>query len=327
MKIVLALIALFVLAPAPADTVAFGPKEGTKVEKSFEVRMKLEKRSMTMSVAGQELPAEMLEAATMDLSSDQKVVVEDEYTKVGDDRPLVLSRHFTKLSDVSEQKVLMIGMEEAQEHKREKESKLADQTVLFRWNEKESRYDKEWVGKGPDDALLEGLEEDMDMRDLLPSKAVSDGDTWTIDVKEFTEFLGPGGKLAFKSDDPDDDDDEDADFEDNLTGEVTCTYKGTKEVDGRKLARIAAVCKAKTFQDSEAKEDQPAMHMDFDLDLEGEFLWDLEGKHLASYAMSGEVASEMKLTQELEMNGEKGELLIKISLAGTMEIESEFTAK
>ena len=63
MKIVLALTALFVLAPAPADTVAFGPKEGTKVEKSFEVRMKLEKRSMTMSVAGQELPAEMLEAA------------------------------------------------------------------------------------------------------------------------------------------------------------------------------------------------------------------------------------------------------------------------
>jgi hypothetical protein len=164
----------------------------------------------------------------------------------------------------------------------------------------------------------------MDLRDLLPGKAVSEGDTWTIDLKEFGEILGPGGKLGFEGDD---DEDEDSDFEDNLTGEVTCTYKGTKAVDGRKLARIATVCKAKTFQDEAAKEDEPAMHMEFDFTIEGDFLWDVDGKHIASYDLDGEVAADMKLTQEFDMNGETGELLIRVALGGKIEVEGEFTAK
>lgn len=324
MKLVLALTALFAFAPAPADSLAFGPKEGTKLEKRFEMRMQLEKRSMSMSIGGQDLPAEMLDGATMDFTSTRTVVVEDEYTKIDDDRPIVLSRTYTKLSDVNEQKVQMMGMEEPQEEKKEKESKLADQTVVFSWNEKESKYDKAWKGEGADDALLEGLEEDMDLRDVLPGKAVSEGDTWEIDLKEFEEILGPGGKLGFEGED---EDDEDSDFQDNLTGEVTCTYKGTKDVEGRKLARIAAVCKAKTFQDQEAKEDEPAMHMEFDLSLEGEFLWDIAAKHVVSYEMAGEVAADMKLTQELDMNGEKGELLIKVALGGKIELEAEVSGK
>ncbi|MCY2959091.1 MAG: hypothetical protein NTY35_02915 [Planctomycetota bacterium] len=322
MKLVLALTALFAFAPTPADTIAFGPKEGTKLEKRFEMRMRMEKRSMSMSVGGQDLPAEMLEDATMDLTSDQTIVVEDEYKKIDGDRPLLLERQFTKLAKVQEQKVLMVGMEKAQEEKKEKESKLADQTVRFRWNDKESRYDKEWVGDGADSALLEGLEEDMDLRKLLPEKAVSVGDTWQIDLKDFGDILGPGGKLGFVGDDKE----EDSDFEDNLTGEVTCTYKGEQELDGRKVARIAAVCKAKTFQDGEEGEG-PAMHMDFDISLEGEFLWDVGAKHIASYEMTGEVAADMKLTQEIDMGGKSGELLIKIALGGKIEVEGEFTAK
>ncbi len=326
MKFALALTALLALAPAPADTIAFGPKEGTKLEKRFEMSMTLEKRSMSMSIGEQDLPAEMLEGATMDLSMKQTVVVEDEYQKIDGDRPTLLARRFTTLTDVSEQKVLMLGMEEAQEEKKEKESKLAEQTVLFRWNEKESKFDKEWVGAGADDALLEALEEDMDLRGLLPEKAVSVGDTWKIDLKEFGEVFGPGGQFGFEGEDEDDDED-DTDFEDNLTGEVTCTYKGVQEVDGRKLARIAAVCKAKTFQETDAKADQPAMHMDFDITLEGEFLWDLGAKHMASYKLDGEVASDMKLTQEIDMDGKAGELAIKIALGGKIEIEAEFTEK
>jgi len=325
MKLVLALTALLALAPTPADTIAFGPKKGTKLEKRFEMNMTLEKRSMTMSVGGQDLPAEMLEDATMDLSMSRTVEVEDEYREIDGDRPDLLARTYTKLSDLSEQKVLMIGMEEAQEEKKEKESDLEDQTVLFRWNEKESKFDKEWVGDGADDALLEDLEEDMDLRGIMPEKDVSVGDSWKIDLKEFDEIFGSGGDLGFTDDD--DDDDEGTDFEDNLTGDVTCTYKGVQEIDGRKLARITATCKAKTFQDDDAKEKQPAMRMEYDISMEGEILWDLGGKHLVSYKLDGEVSSDMTLTQELDMNGQKGELLIKIELAGKIGLEGEFTVK
>lgn len=325
MKITATLLAFFALAPAPAEKIAFGPKEGVKLEKTFEMSMKLEKRSMSMSIGGQDLPAEAMEGATMDFSTVRKVVVEDEYTKIDDERPLLLARRYTELSDVEEQKVQMMGMPEPQEEKKTKESELADKTVLFRWNEKDSRYDKEWKGDGADDGLLDGLEEDMDMRDLLPPEAVAEGDSWQIDLETFSEILGPGGKLAFEGDD--DDDDDDTEFQDNLTGEVICTYKGLKEVDGRKLARIQAVCKGKTSQDQEAKEDEPAVHMDFDIAIEGEFLWDVAGKHMGSYELSGEVTADMKVVQELDMGGETGELVVKVSLGGKIELEGEFKVR
>ena len=86
----------------------------------------------------------------------------------------------------------MPGMPEAKEEKKEKESKLAGKTVLFRWNEEKDRYDKEWVGEGATDELLEGVEEDMDLRRLLPEKSLSEGDTWKIDLKEFGDIIGPG---------------------------------------------------------------------------------------------------------------------------------------
>ncbi|MBI5364823.1 MAG: hypothetical protein HZA53_16725 [Planctomycetes bacterium] len=318
MKTLLALLAFALLAPAASDTLAFGPKEGTKLEKTFDMHMQLEKRSMTMSIGGHELPAEMTDDAVMDMDKKRHVVVVDEYEKLGDGKPLALVRHFTALSDVDVQKTQMVGMPEPKEEKKEKESKLLDKQVRFHWNAEKARFDKEWVGDEADAELLEKLKEDMDLRGILPEKAVAEGDTWKIDLKEFGDLLGPGGNLGLSEKE------DDNQFEDNLEGEATCTYKGVKEVDGRKLARIATVCKA-TSSMKEEKEDGPKIDMHFKLELEGEFLWDVEAHHLASYSIEGTVTADMDMSMDLDIQGQQHALEMHVELGGTMEVGGEFT--
>ncbi len=324
MRLVATLIALVAIAPTPADKVAFGPEKGLKLEKRFEMKMHLEQKSMRMSIGDNDLPSELTSSAEMELKSHQKVVVADEYREVGDEHADVLARKFVEMADSSEEHVKMPGMEEAQDHSREKKSDLEGETVIFRWNEKDGEFKKEWDGEGADNALLEKLEQDMDFVKILPSKGVEVGDSWELDLADFDQILGPGGELGFKGDE-DDNDDDNTDFQDNLAGEVKCTYKGMEEEGGRKLARIAAVVTGKTFQDQEQGEGGQ-LHMAFDLNLEGEFLWDVAAKHLASYRLGGEMTSEMKLTQEVDMGGKTGEIVIHIELGGTMEIEGEIKA-
>lgn len=316
------LAALVALAPVTADTIAFGPESGSTVEKTFEMSIMLDQRSISMKVGDHELPSEMMEDSATSFKSRQKLVVEDEYREVGDERPVKLARKFVEMSDKSEQRVRMPGMEETQETDKDKESPLEGKTVLFTWNEKDGEYAKEWVGDGADDALLDGLEQAFDFQEIVPSKSVSEGDTWKIDLADFDYVLGPCGKLAFRGDD-DDDDDDDGEFQENLTGEVTLTYKGTREEDGRKVAVVAAVLNGKTFQDRDPEEGAD-MRQDYDLELEGEFLWDAAAKRLASYKLAGEVTCAVKVQQEVDMGGETGELLIEIELGGTVEIECAF---
>ncbi len=319
MKLALAALAFLALSPTPADTLAFGPAEGTTLEKRFELTMKLEKRSMSMTVGGRELPAEMLADTVMDMDFKKTIVVQDEYKKIDGARPLALERNYSTLTDVLDQKIQMPGMPEATEEKKEKESKLLDKTVLFKWNAEEKEYEKEWVGEGGSEKLLEGLEEDMDLRGLLPKKAVSEDDTWKVDLVEFGDILGPGGDLGFSAKDKAEDDNQ---FEENLTGEAVCTYGGTKDVDGRKLAVIRMTCKARTFQETAEGEQQT--RIDFTLDLEGEALWDVAAKHLASYELGGDITADMSITQAMEVQGESHDLVVKVDLGGKFDVEGKF---
>lgn len=321
MKTILALLAFVVLAPNTFDTLAFGPKEGAKLAKRFEQHVELEKQSMTMSMGGRELPAELLEDAVFDLEFHTKVEVEDEYEKVGDGRPLVLSRAYSSLSESETEKIHMPGMPEAQETKKEKSTALEGQTVLFNWDDEKDEYAKTWSGEGADDELLKKLEEDMDLRALLPKKSLAKGDTWKIDLREFQDLFGPGGRFGFKEDGEEDDDD-DSGFEDNLTGEVTCTYEGESEVDGRKLARVALACEAQTFM-TPGKDDEPVGKMTFAFDLEGSALWDVEGKHLSSYELGGNVTTKIEMTQVIDGGGQKHELEIQIELGGEFKVTGE----
>ena len=52
--------------------------------------------------------------------------------------------------------------------------------------------------KGGEAELLTNLDEDMDLRALLPAKEVAKGDAWDIDTKSLKSLLLPGGDLKLK---------------------------------------------------------------------------------------------------------------------------------
>ena len=321
MKLVLALFALVAFAPAASDTLAFGPKEGTKLEKSFHQHIALEKRSMTMSIGGRELPAELLENAVFDLEFETKVDVVDEYEKVGDGRPTRLLRTYDALTDAETTRIQMVGMPEPKEEKKEKESALEKKTIVFRWNSEKDQFDKEWKDSKGDEELLKGVEEDMDLRKLLPEKAVSKGDTWKLELADAKELFGPGGKFAFKVKDETKDKDSDSGFDDNLKGDVECTYNGEKEVDGKKHARIALACKAATSMNPDG--DENIASMTFEFELEGELLWDTAARHFVSYELSGDVTTKLQIVQKIPVQNEERELVIDLELGGKVEFEGE----
>lgn len=322
MKLVLAVFATLALAPVSSDTLAFGPKEGTKLEKSFHQHITLEKRTMTMSLGERDLPAELTEKAVFDLEFETKVDVVDEYEGVDGGRPTRLARTYASLADSETTRIQMVGMPELKEEKKEKESALEKKTVVFRWNGEKERYDKTWRGDEGDEELLKGVEEDMDLRALLPTKSITKGDTWKVDLAEAKELFGPGGKFAFKVKDEEKDKDKDSGFEDNLKGEVECTYEGEKEVDGKKLARVALACKATTKM-APSEDDGALQSMDFEFDLEGELLWDAAARHFVSYELGGDVTTNLVIQRKVEAKGQQHDFTIRLELGGKLELEGK----
>src|SRR5262245_35459661 len=100
MQLTHALFALPALVTVASNPLAFGPKEGAKLEKRFGSRMQLEKRSMTITIDGNELPAELTKDAVLDMDFERKTTVADEYRKMDGGRVLLLTRHYDALSDV-----------------------------------------------------------------------------------------------------------------------------------------------------------------------------------------------------------------------------------
>lgn len=319
MKLATTALALFLLAPLAGDQLSFGPKEGTRLTKRFEMSMQLEKRSMSLKIGGREMPPEATENARMDMKSVRTVEVEDEYVALDGERPTELKRDYTRVSEDESSTIQMVGMPEPKEETKEKRSELEGKTVVFRWKPSEKEYAKAWDGDGAGDELLAGLEEEMDLRRLLPGKEVAEGDTWEIDVRDFDSLLGPGGKLGLAKDG-----DDDHQFEDNATGVAKCTYKGVVEERGRKLANIGVECKVKSFMDM-AKDDSQKRRMDFEVTLEGDCYWDLEARHFSHHAFEGDVKAELAMQESLDMGGRVHELEMKVELGGKMALKAEFT--
>ena len=124
-------------------------------------------------------------------------------------------------------------------------SDLEGMTVVFTWDEDDESYgvafDEDSDG---DDELLEGLEENMDLRAFLPEDDVAEGDTWGVDANLMRHVIAPGGALKILPDDlegmgmgmggsapPNP-----GEFFEDFDGEITVKYLETREEDGARLA-------------------------------------------------------------------------------------------
>ncbi|HRV80368.1 MAG TPA: hypothetical protein P5218_02980, partial [Planctomycetota bacterium] len=207
------------------------------------------------------------------------------------------------------------------------------EVVVFKWNEENGAYD---LTNGDGEEVKEEMQmmaEDTDLRIFLPKSSVEVDDTWSVKGKDLLHVLIPGvnvEKAMARADQeaanekapftPSDF----MKFMDEL-GEVECTYKGTREVDGAELQVIAlkpTMKKTIDLTDTLAEIiDQASGGQEVEIDMKltlegegtGELLWDPAAGHFKSYKLDIELHTLVNAS-----GGAQG-------MTGAMEMEATTT--
>jgi hypothetical protein len=321
----LALPAAVFLPHAPgrgAAELAFAPKEGLVLEKrgQFEAAMELEQLKLTIN--GEDVPFEAPEARNV---FHGVTVATDTYAKVADGRVQRLERSFDELDQS------MSTTSPEGETEEDKESPLKGATVVFAWSEEDEEYTAsfgEGSGEGLDTELLADLEESLDFEMLLPEKEVEEGDEWTLQSEPLRDLLALGGDFHFDDEDESPQDELNGRaLEDELEGTATCTYRGTREVDGRALSVIAIVLSGTGTAEEDSEQEAGPITVDVharadaEMALEGELLWDAAAGHFAHLALKGTVEFTLTETSSFEAEGESQERESAVTFAGTLSID------
>ena len=329
--------ALGALTASTADRPAFAPETGSEVVKRFEASWSFELDELSIQMGGMDL-TEMLGDIEAAFSTGLAIEVTDEYRKMGTGRPEVLARTFDAIRTDFEFEVSAAG--ESEGDGAEVEGALEGTTVVFTWDEEEGAMVASYEDEEGDAELLDGLVEDMDLRVFLPEDDVEDGDTWQVAPRNLSTVVMPGGSLDPSDEDMDPEAEEmmalfEGRFEDLMSsvldGEVTCTYRGEREEDGKNLAVIEVAVEIDSSTDlsqlisdvlDEVDEEMPE-DLEFDtadltLELEGEgtLLWDTAAGRFHSFQCSSDVSVGLELSISAE--GESVELTG--SMAGEYDV-------
>ena len=337
----LALPALWAFS-APADEVAFRPEAGLTLTKSFNSTVELSLDEMRMTMNGEEQDASML-GMEMTMTNVTELEFSDTYVRMADGQPGQLERVYESLGNTTStsQSNQFTG---SMDMDIPSSSELEGETVLFTWDADEEAY----VASYPEDAdgdeeLLEGLEEDADLRGFLPADAVSEGDTWEIDPDYLVHLMAPGGDLKLLPEDvegmgPMGDPTSELGFQEmlgDIEGEVACEYKGTE--DG--MAVIAVTMEITSTNDltdmireqmagadlpAEAGDiDFTAMDVEMAIEGEGTLLWNARAGHFASFEFSADM--EQVMDMGMSMSGPFGDMEMEhtITMSGNLTFAFE----
>lgn len=334
------------------DGLRFGPSEGTTLEKTFTSEFDFELDDFSMLVSGQDIGA-MLGVPSMQISGGMELVFEDTYGPLRDGRPAKLTRTFASLGSDSTVSFEMMG--ESQEEGGEGTSPLEGQTVIFTWNDELDDYKVEFdEGSAGDEELLEGLEENADLRELLPSGDVEVDQSWSFEPSLLQGLLMPGGNLGWETDGASEADMEEFEeifeqfseratemAEELLDGEGKATYRGKREVNGREVGVIGLEVEISSSVDfaslvqelietavSEAGEEVPedlevyveAADISIDLEASGELLWDLATGTPFSLQMTGDISVAGDIAISGTAEGETQDLELSIEMSGVSTI-------
>ncbi len=317
------------------EKVAFSVAEGLSLEKSFAMSSAMSMDNFNMLMNGNPPPFPMEMEMTVEAS--QTVEVTDEYLAVGDGRPTKLKRTYSTLDlgGKSEMENPMTGPMSADTSGG---SELEGYAVLFDWDAQASEYDVRYADeKQGDSALLDGLEEDMDLRALLPNRPLAIGDTYEIPPTGLVGVLAPGGNLQLKPDDAEaqqmgmGSDQNLADMLGELTGSATGELLAVREEDGRRIAVIRLKIDIESARDmTEAmqtmmanNEDVPggmdvqSADVEITMQLEGELTWDLAGGHFVSLELKGDFSSTVDVAMSMDPGNGPMNIEQTIGMSGT----------
>jgi hypothetical protein len=309
------------------DDVSFHPKAGSELAKKLDVDLDLELKNLSIKVNGESESPE-------DLGSDNHLVVKmqvgvtDKYVDVKDGKPLDLLRTFDALS--------LDARDGEEKHEVEGFDAIQGKTVRFKWNEESKAYDKSFHETKGDDETIADLNEDMDLRVLLPEKKVSDGDTWDVSADRLASLFLPGGLVGKPKSG-----DEAETFKAVQEGlkeklepalkdfKVHCKYKGMHDDGGAKLGEIhitfdgkakldlsELVTKLATMGDNEGE--KPEFQTQFDLGLKGEgtLTWDEAAGHVHAFEMQADITASFETHVKMDVDGEHFEEAMKGDVGG-----------
>ncbi len=329
----------------PGDKVEFRAAEGLSLRRDFTSVTHLTLDDMEITQNGQPLPMEI----QMDMQMDMRMTlgITDLYGAIGSGRPARLVRSFDELGQQSQFSIKSDQIPGGNQDKSiGAESELEGKKVGFAWDEESSAYKTSFEGGEGDEDLLEELEEDMDMRFLLPGKEVAEGDSWELDVKKLRLLLSPGGNLKFKPSDEDMGDmsgmqgmdsmsDFSGMFDDLVQGTATAEYRGQREIDGVDCGVIVLKLDVSASADlteqvgemaqklPEGMGEMEIERMDLEVEVEGEgtVYWDLAAGVPHSYELPGKLGMTMDMGFAISMGEQSMKIEQHLELSGSFTHE------
>ncbi len=334
----------------PGSRVKFAPAEGSSSVKTFENKGEFTLDNMSMTMNGNEMPSMEVD---MTVTSDQKIVVTDEYISNRDGSSKKLKRRFDELGNDTDVafKMEMMGQSQNNDKNIKAKSELAGKTVIFTWDDDDKSYKRAFDPAEENEELLAKLDEDMDLRALLPQGEVKAGDQWDIDVKSLVTVLAPGGNMQFVPESDGADDDMGMGnmagmgsmsdwLSEMLEGEAKGKFEGERDADGQKLAVIHVSIKIKSAKDiTELVSEQmkkgktppgvesmsfDSMDIEFEMEGEGELLWDLSKGRAHSFELSGPAHMNMDMAMKLTAGGQSLSLEQSMQMSGTTNLNVKF---
>ncbi|NOT31214.1 MAG: hypothetical protein HOP15_12270 [Planctomycetes bacterium] len=290
-------LALASFASGP-DEVRYAPEKGLKVTRTCETSGEFELESESVTVDGEERPVPGNPSGS--LSIEEKTVVSDELVAVGSGRPEKLARTFDELH--KQQTISGTGPDgEVMEQTQKLTCDLEGKRVVFTSNADDKRFDVQAAADQKLDAeLLDGLDEDMDLRAFLPDKPVAKGDSWDVEPAAFHAVLWPGGRLPFHDADKHEPDaiehELNAALYASLDGDAKVTYAGQREEDGVKvfvlhvkadLSRTGESVPSSEYTSEHGGTPGTKVKLEFTTQAEGDLLWSVEHAHLISLTLEG----------------------------------------
>ena len=335
----LALSLIVGFSGSSVDKVAFTPAEGTTVTKTFTSTTELEMDDMTTLMNGGPGPMPEME---MSMAMTQTVTITDEYLALADGKPTKLARTFDSVGTDLEMDVNAAG--ESSAPTGSGSSPLEGSTVVFTWNAETESYDTAFAeGEEGEADLLTGLVEDMDLRGLLPSAELAEGESYDIGVAAFADVIAAGGDLKIEMEidgeaantgmDPEMMTDFRRFFDDLLEGEASGKYVGMREVDGVKVAVIEINVEINGSADmselaaesmgSEMPEgvEMTIERMDVEMSYEGsgELHWNMAKGMIHGLSMEAEMEMNMDMAMGVAMGGQEMNISVEMAMSGAIE--------
>lgn len=328
------------------ERLRFAPEAGSSASKTFASSGEFALDELSVIADGQDV-GQMLGSFELGMELSSSIQVTDVYRAVEDGRPREILRTFDALE--SRTKMNMSQVEAIPEM--EATSELTGKSVLFRWNAESNDYDASFHESEGEESLLAGLDEDMDLRFLLPAEEVAQDGTWTVELSALKALMMPGGNLHMLPTDAAADPEALAMMEglmdtfgekvtEGLEGQCLCTFKGLREGGESRLAEVeleielAATLDMREFiqQAIQAGMAQAGQELEVDFDIAtadltadyeatGTLLWDTAAGRFHSLTVQGDITFGIDLDVSIDAMGESHSMEASMEMSGEWGVE------